>query len=195
MAPTCARSWRKRETRSVRISDTPLAGVKLIEPDVFADSRGHFLETHHLQKYRQAGLEETFVQDNFSHSKKNVLRGLHYQYPQAQGKLIYAVSGRIFDVAVDIRRDSPTFGKWFGIELSSDNHLQLYISPGFAHGFCVLSEAADVIYKCTDFYNAGCEHTLLWNDPDLAIDWPVTRPLVSDKDARGKPLQQVVLPG
>lgn len=179
----------------MQISDTPLLGVKIIQPDVFSDSRGYFLETHHLQKYRDAGLDGNFVQDNLSRSAKDVLRGLHYQYPHAQGKLVYVVYGRIFDVAVDIRRDSPTFGKWFGIELSADNHLQLYISPGFAHGFCVLSETADVIYKCTAFYHAASEHTLQWNDPDLAIDWPVTHPLLSDKDTRGKPLQQAVLPG
>ena len=176
------------------ISKGPLAGLWLLTPDVYGDARGYFLEAHHAQKYSAQGLDMRFVQDNHSHSSKHVLRGLHYQFPNWQGKLVYVVQGEIFDVAVDIRRDSPTFGQWHGITLSSDNHQQFYIPPGFAHGFCVLSETADVIYKCTDYYRPEQEHTLAWNDPALGIAWPVGAPLLSDKDARGKPLAEAVLP-
>jgi dTDP-4-dehydrorhamnose 3,5-epimerase len=176
------------------VTKGPIAGLWLITPDVYSDARGYFLEAHHEQKYGAQGLDLRFVQDNHSHSKKNVLRGLHYQFPNWQGKLVYVVRGEIFDVAVDIRRDSPAFGQWYGVTLSSDNHQQLYIPPGFAHGFCVLSETADVIYKCTDLYRPEQEHTLAWNDPAIGIDWPVCEPLLSDKDALGKPLAQARLP-
>ncbi len=176
------------------VNKGPIAGLWLITPDVYSDPRGHFLEAHHEQKYGAQGLDLRFVQDNHSHSKKNVLRGLHYQFPNWQGKLVYVVRGEIFDVAVDIRHDSPTFGHWYGVMLSSENHQQFYIPPGFAHGFCVLSETADVIYKCTDFYRPEQEHTLAWNDPALGIDWPVREPLLSEKDARGKLLSDAVLP-
>ena len=179
----------------MKVSDTPLVGIKLIVPDIFPDNRGYFLETYHATKYDVEGLEGTFVQDNLSHSKKNVLRGLHYQYPGAQGKLIYVTQGEIFDVAVDIRKDSPTLGKWYAVTLSAQNHWQLYISPGFAHGFCVMSDTAEIIYKCTDFYNPAHEHTLLWNDPTVAITWPVAQPIISEKDAGGKRLQEAMLPG
>ncbi|HLQ27259.1 MAG TPA: dTDP-4-dehydrorhamnose 3,5-epimerase [Acidiferrobacterales bacterium] len=179
----------------MKVSDTPLVGLKLIVPDVFPDNRGYFVETYHATKYDLEGLDESFVQDNLSHSKKNVLRGLHYQYPGAQGKLIYVTQGEIFDVAVDIRKDSPTLGKWYAVTLSAQNHRQLYISPGFAHGFCVLSDTAEVIYKCTDFYNPAYEHTLLWNDPTLAITWPVAQPIISEKDAGGKRWQEAMLLG
>ena len=179
----------------MKVSDTPLVGLKLIVPDVFPDNRGYFVETYHATKYDLEGLDESFVQDNLSHSKKNVLRGLHYQYPGAQGKLIYVTQGEILDVAVDIRKDSPTLGKWYAVTLSAQNHRQLYISPGFAHGFCVLSDTAEVIYKCTDFYNPAYEHTLLWNDPTLAITWPVAQPIISEKDAGGKRWQEAMLLG
>ena len=179
----------------MKVSDTPLVGLKLIVPDAFPDNRGYFVETYHATKYALEGLDESFVQDNLSHSKKNVLRGLHYQYPGAQGKLIYVTQGEIFDVAVDIRKDSPTLGKWYAVTLSAQNHRQLYISPGFAHGFCVLSDTAEVIYKCTDFYNPAYEHTLLWNDPTLAITWPVAQPIISEKDAGGKRWQEAMLLG
>lgn len=178
----------------MKIEDTSLVGIKLITPDVFHDARGHFLETFHTEKYATAGLDETFVQDNLSHSKKNVLRGLHYQYPNWQGKLVQVIRGEIFDVAVDVRRDSPTFGRWYGTVLSSENRLQLYIAPGFAHGFCALSDTADVLYKCTDFYRPEQEQTLLWNDPAIGIDWPVKDPILSDKDARGQPLSEAFIP-
>lgn len=176
----------------MRIEDTHLSGVKLITPTVFRDTRGYFLELHHQPKYDAGGLDVVFVQDNFARSQRHVLRGLHYQYPAWQGKLVSVLDGAIFDVAVDLRRDSPGFGQWFGIELSARDHRQLYIAPGFAHGYCVLSETALVHYKCTSIYRPEQERTLLWNDPTLKIAWPVTQPLLSDKDARGLTWDQVV---
>jgi len=168
---------------SIRISATELPGILLIEPRVFEDQRGFFLETHHQRKYSQAGLDVNFVQDNHSHSRLNTLRGLHYQLAHPQGKLIYATSGEIFDVAVDLRRSSSTFRKWYGVRLSSETHLQIYIPPGFAHGFCVLSDSADVVYKCTEFYDAEDELGVLWSDPDIGIRWPISQPLLSAKDS------------
>lgn len=155
----------------------------LIEPPVFSDQRGFFLETFHRSKYAEAGLDAVFVQDNHSRSRKNTLRGLHYQVAHPQGKLVWAATGEIFDVAVDIRKSSATFGKWVGIHLSDQNHLQLYIPPGFAHGFCVLSETADLIYKCTDLYSADDDFGILWNDPAIGIRWPVSAPFLSSKDS------------
>lgn len=178
----------------MEIVDAPLAGIKLIKPAVFTDTRGHFLESYQSVSYAQAGLGETFVQDNLSHSRQGVLRGLHYQYPNAQGKLVYVVHGEIFDAVVDVRRDSPTFGRWFGVVLSAHDPRQLYVAPGFAHGFCVLSETADVVYKCTAFYSPNDEHTLLWNDPTVGVQWPITQPILSPKDAQGKALQDCLLP-
>ncbi len=167
---------------AVKFIETTLRGVVLIEPDVFNDPRGYFLETYHAGKYAKGGIAGPFVQDNFSHSVRGTLRGLHYQLKRAQGKLVMALEGRIFDVAVDIRRGSPSFGQWVGVELSGENKRQLYIPPGFAHGFCVLSETADVLYKCTDVYSPAHERGIIWNDPTLAIDWPIAEPLVSQKD-------------
>ncbi len=166
----------------------PLAGLKLLKPRVFRDARGFFLETYQERKYHAAGLTQPFVQDNHSFSTRGVLRGLHYQLPHPQGKLIACLSGEIFDVAVDLRRSSATFGRWHGVTLNDDNHHQLYVPPGFAHGFCVLSATAHVLYKCTDYYSPGDEHTLIWNDPAVGIEWPVMAPVLSDKDARGRPL-------
>ena len=183
---------------SIRISATDLPGVLLIEPRVFEDPRGFFLETHHQRKYSEAGLDVQFVQDNQSHSKRNTLRGLHYQRIHPQGKLIYAAGGEIFDVAVDLRRSSSTFRKWYGVRLSSENHLQIYIPPGFAHGFCVLSDRADVVYKCTDFYYEDDDLGVLWSDPDIGIQWPVSEPLLSSKDSALPALSQLTadkLPG
>jgi dTDP-4-dehydrorhamnose 3,5-epimerase len=154
----------------------------LIAPDVHRDARGFFLESYHARRYAELGITGTFVQDNHSRSGHAVLRGLHYQLNHPQAKLIRLVSGRVFDVAVDIRQGSPYFGRWFGMELSGDNHYQLYIPPGFAHGFCVLSEQADFLYKCTDYYVPGDEYGIAWNDPALAIDWPEMDFLLSDKD-------------
>jgi len=168
-----------------------IPGVILIEPDVYTDERGFFLETYHREKYRSKGVGQVFVQDNHSHSCRKALRGLHYQLKNPQGKLIYVLTGKIFDVAVDIRRGSPTFGCWCGWVLSTSTKHQLYVPQGFAHGFCVLSESADVIYKCTDLYDPADEYGILWNDPTLAIDWPVENPILSQKDDRFPQLAQI----
>jgi dTDP-4-dehydrorhamnose 3,5-epimerase len=167
----------------MNVIETTLPGVILLEPDVYEDSRGFFLETWNLKRYEDAGIRETFVQDNISFSQKGILRGLHFQHPQFQGKLVQVLSGEVWDVAVDIRKDSPNFGQWVGEVLSGENHRQMYIPPGFAHGYCVTSETALFSYKCTDFYNSATEHSIIWNDPDLGIDWPVGTPLLSAKDA------------
>jgi dTDP-4-dehydrorhamnose 3,5-epimerase len=167
----------------MRFLETDLPGVLLIEPDVFRDPRGFFLETFHERKYREGGIPYSFVQDNQSRSARGTLRGLHAQLRRPQGKLIRAFGGEIFDVAVDIRPRSPTFGRWTGATLSADNFRQMFIPPGFAHGFCVLSELADVFYKCTDFYDRSDEIGFRWNDPAVGIVWPIKDPLLSDKDA------------
>jgi len=179
----------------MEILDLPLVGLQLIRPRVFPDARGYFLETHQQKKFANLGFSERFVQDNLSYSTQGVLRGLHYQYPTWQGKLVFVIQGEIFDVVVDIRRDSPTFGKWYGLVLNDRTHEQLYVPPGFAHGFCVLSDTARVMYKCTDYYAPGEEYTLLWNDPEIGIDWPVKQPNLSDKDAQGKLLKDAFIPG
>ncbi|MCP4689627.1 MAG: dTDP-4-dehydrorhamnose 3,5-epimerase [Desulfobacterales bacterium] len=163
--------------------ETDIPGVLLVEPAVFTDHRGFFMETFHQEKYAGAGIHQTFVQDNRSHSRRGVLRGLHYQLRHPQDKLVYVVAGEIFDVVVDIRRGSPMFGRWFGAILSAENQRQLFAPKGVAHGFCVLSESADVIYKCSDLYARGDEYGVLWNDPDLGVAWPVTDAILSDKDA------------
>jgi len=156
--------------------------VLIIEPDVFGDARGFFMETWHQAKFAEHGIAETFVQDNHSRSARGVLRGLHYQLRHPQGKLLWAVNGTVFDVAVDIRRGSPRFGQWAGIELSDSNRRQVYVPPGFAHGFCVLSEQVDIIYKCTDFYLPDDEYGIAWDDPELAIAWPPMDYALSDRD-------------
>ena len=166
----------------MKVTALEIPGVLLIEPALFRDQRGLFCETFHAQRYAEAGLVEQFVQDNFSHSIRGTLRGLHYQYPHPQGKLVMVVVGAVYDVVVDIRRGSPTFGKWQGFELSSSNYRQVYVPPGCAHGFCVTSEEASVLYKCTDYYSPKDEGGIIWNDPTLAIPWPVTAPLLSPKD-------------
>ncbi|MBF0202365.1 MAG: dTDP-4-dehydrorhamnose 3,5-epimerase [Desulfamplus sp.] len=170
---------------------TDIDGVLIIEPEVFGDKRGFFLETWHKERYRRGGVGADFVQDNHSRSEKGVIRGLHYQLKRAQDKLVYAVRGTIFDVAVDIRRDSPTFGKWTGCILSEENRRQFFIPRGFAHGFSVLSDFADITYKCSDFYAPGDEYGILYRDTDLAIDWKVAPPLVSEKDAANPSLAQI----
>jgi dTDP-4-dehydrorhamnose 3,5-epimerase len=172
----------------MRFTDTPLKGIILIEPDVHEDRRGRFLELYHLDRYAKAGLSARFVQDNFARSVRGTLRGLHYQRRHPQGKLVTAMEGTVFDVAVDIRRGSPSLGKWYGVELSAENARQLYIPPGFAHGYCVLSDTASVMYKCTDFHVADDERGILWNDPALGIAWPVATPLLSAKDQAYKTL-------
>jgi dTDP-4-dehydrorhamnose 3,5-epimerase len=177
--------------------ETSLAGVWLIEPEVHGDARGFFLETWNLKRYFEAGIKANFVQDNLSLSRRGTLRGLHYQWPHPQGKLVQVLRGTVFDVAVDIRRGSPNFGRWVGVELSDSNHRQLYIPEGFAHGFCVLSEEALFAYKCTDFYHPEAEYSLRWDDPDLNIAWPITQPILSAKDRNGyllKNLPEEALP-
>ncbi len=174
---------------------TPLAGVLVIEPDVFRDHRGFFLETYNEDRYADGGLDVRFVQDNHSRSAHGTLRGLHGQLHKPQGKLVRAIEGEIFDVAVDVRRGSPTFGQWFGEILSADNFRQLYVPPDFAHGFYALSESAQVEYKCTDFYDPGGELAVLWNDPDIGIEWPLDgEPLLSAKDAAAPLLRDADLP-
>lgn len=168
------------------IQALPLSGLKLITPSVHADRRGYFIETWQHERYAQAGIPGPFVQDNRSHSSRGTLRGLHYQLPHEQGKLIHVAQGRVFDVAVDIRRGSSTFGQWHGIILDDQSHQQFYVPPGFAHGFLVLSETADFVYKCTDSYHPEAEHGILWSDADLAIAWPadgIDQIVVSDRDA------------
>lgn len=168
-----------------------LPGLIVIEPRVFADDRGFFQELFHRGRFAESGIDEDFVQDNLSRSKAGVVRGLHYQIEQPQGKLVRAMRGEIFDVAVDMRRSSPTYGQWEGFQLSDANQLAVYIPPGFAHGFSVLSESADVLYKCTALYAPQHERTLLWNDPTVNIDWPLTKPaIVSGKDVAGLPFGQ-----
>lgn len=162
--------------------ETGIDGLVVIEPRVFKDDRGFFFETFSSRAFAQLGLPTQFVQDNFSRSKKNVLRGLHYQSPNAQGKLVRVTSGAVWDVAVDIRPNSPTYGKHFGLELSADNQKSFYVPEGFAHGFCTLTDFADFQYKCTAFYSPADEKGLLWNDPDLGIRWPVADPILNAKD-------------
>jgi dTDP-4-dehydrorhamnose 3,5-epimerase len=167
----------------MRVLPTDLPGVLLIDPDVFRDSRGYFLETFNQRRYREAGISCSFVQDNQSRSVRGTLRGIHAQLRKPQGKLIRVVRGEIFDVAVDVRPGSPTFGKWIGANLSAESFRQIFIPPGFAHGFCVTSESADVAYSCTDFYDRSDEVGFRWDDPAVGITWPVDRPLLSAKDA------------
>jgi dTDP-4-dehydrorhamnose 3,5-epimerase len=175
----------------MRVIPTDLPGVLIVETDVFRDPRGYFLETFHERKYREAGIPHSFVQDNQSRSSRGILRGMHAQLKKPQGKLIRAVHGQIFDVAVDIRPESPTFGKWTGVTLSADDFRQMFIPPGFAHGFCVLSDFAEVAYKCTDFYDRADEIGFRWNDPAVGIRWPVRDPLLSDKDAALPTLEEL----
>lgn len=168
-----------------------LAGLAVIEPKVFGDARGFFFEGWNASRYREAGVAGEFVQDNLSHSGRGILRGLHFQSPNPQGKLVQVLEGEVFDVAVDLRRSSPTFGRWEGVVLSAANHRQLWVPPGFAHGFAVLSESALFHYKCTAYYSPADEWTLLWNDPELAIEWPVADPVLSAKDRKGMALRDL----
>jgi dTDP-4-dehydrorhamnose 3,5-epimerase len=165
---------------------TPLSGVLILEPKVFGDSRGFFLESYNENVMAELGIQERFVQDNHSYSERNVVRGLHYQICHPQGKLVRVAAGEILDVAVDLRQSSPSFGKWHGVTLSGENYRMLWVPPGFAHGFRVLSDGAHVLYKATDLYHPECERTLAWNDPEVAIDWQLDGvPIVSAKDAHG----------
>jgi dTDP-4-dehydrorhamnose 3,5-epimerase len=173
----------------MRIHDTSLKEVRVIEPRVFADSRGFFLESYNQRTFAELGIHDSFVQDNHSRSEHGVLRGIHYQLVRPQGKLVRAVRGEVFDVAVDLRRGSSTFGQWTGHRLSEENKHMLWIPTGFGHAFMVLSPVAEVLYKATDFYAPEGERTILWNDPTIGIEWPkVGQPVLSSKDAAGKPL-------
>lgn len=169
---------------------TDLPGVIEVVPDVFLDPRGFFFESYHAEKYEEGGIDAVFVQDCHSKSSRGILRGLHAQYRKPQGKLVRVLQGAIFDVAVDARRSSPHFGCWVGVHLDDREHHQLYVPPGFLHGFCVVSETAEVAYKCTELYDPGGELSVVWNDPDIGIAWPVSDPLVSDKDRQAKPLRE-----
>ncbi|GAB4188305.1 MAG: dTDP-4-dehydrorhamnose 3,5-epimerase [Wenzhouxiangellaceae bacterium] len=173
------------------VTETTLPGVLLIEPRVFADERGEFLETWHQHRYQQAGIQHDFVQANQSLSQRGVVRGLHHQWPRPQGKLVQVVRGAVFDVAVDIRTGSPTRGHWFGVELSAANHRQLYIPPGFAHGFQALADDTVFTYLCTDYYWPQGDQVIAWNDPDIAIEWPLPATGLSAKDAAAAPLRAV----
>ncbi len=171
----------------MEIIETNLKGLLVIKPKVFEDERGYFFESYNYQLFKQAGLDFNFVQDNQSLSQTGVLRGLHFQNnPNAQGKLVRVISGSVFDVAVDIRKKSPTYGQWFGLELTEQNKWMMYIPEGFAHGFATLQDFTVFSYKCTNFYNKASEDCIFWNDSDLAINWPIEKPILSDKDLLGK---------
>ncbi|MDE8742012.1 dTDP-4-dehydrorhamnose 3,5-epimerase [Pectobacterium polaris] len=171
----------------MQVIDTAVHGVKIIQPKVFGDARGFFLETFEKKRYQKMlDIDVDFVQDNHSRSSKGVLRGLHFQKTNPQGKLVRVVRGEVFDVVVDIRQDSPSYGEWCGVTLSEENKTQFWLPPGLAHGFVVLSDIADFEYKCTDYYDPSDEGCLLWNDPEVGIEWPITDPLLSEKDKLGK---------
>jgi len=175
----------------MKITPTSLPGILIIGPHAFEDKRGFFMETYHQKRYEQSNIRCVFVQDNLSHSVHGILRGLHYQLQYPQAKLVQAINGAIFDVAVDIRQGSSTFGKWVGAYISDQNRHQIFVPEGFAHGFCVLSETADIIYKCTDFYAPDDEGGILWSDPNIGIDWPIIDPMLSDKDSQYPCLKDV----
>lgn len=177
----------------MQVTETEIPDVKIVKPKVFGDERGFFLETFEQKRYQQMlDINFNFVQDNHSRSQKGVLRGLHFQKQNPQGKLVRVVRGQVYDVVVDIRKDSKTFGKWVSIILSEENKTQLWIPPGLAHGFVVLSDIADFEYKCTNYYDPKSEESLLWNDPTVNIDWPITNPILSTKDKQGKILMELV---
>ncbi|WNZ59317.1 dTDP-4-dehydrorhamnose 3,5-epimerase [Myxococcus sp. MxC21-1] len=177
----------------MKVTPLEIPDVLLLEPKVFGDDRGFFMEMFHAARYAAVGIPGPFVQDNYSRSAKGTLRGLHFQEPQAQGKLVQVLAGAVYDVAVDVRRGSPTFGQWVAVELSSDNRRQLWVPSGFAHGFCVVSDSADFHYKCTALYAPETERSVVWNDPDLAIPWPVSEPRLSPKDAQAPRLRDAPL--
>jgi len=176
-----------------KFMETSIEGVYIVEPTVFGDERGYFMETYHEREFKEAGIDATFVQDNQSKSKRGVLRGLHFQRTKPQGKLVRVIRGEVFDVAVDLRRDSPTYGKWEGVILSEDNKKQFYIPEGFAHGCLVLSDEAEFTYKCTEFYHADDEGGILWNDPEIGVEWPLEgldEIILSEKDEKWKTLKE-----
>jgi len=174
----------------MKTEETILEGILVITPEVFSDERGFFYESYNADTYNRVGIRDVFVQDNHSKSVRNTVRGLHFQSEPGQAKLLRVVKGAIFDVAVDIRIGSKTFGRWVGIELSAENRKQVYIPVGFAHGFCVVSDEAEVLYKCSSLYNPATERTIAWNDPDIGIDWPVKNPILSQRDRTGKSLAE-----
>ena len=175
----------------MKVIETGIAGLVVIEPAVHGDARGFFMETWNAERFRDAGLPDRFVQSNLSRSGPGVIRGLHYQHPEAQGKLIWAPEGRVYDVAVDVRRESPSFGQWAAVELSAENHRQLYVPAGFAHGFCVLGESALLSYMCTTVYRAEHDSVIAWNDPDIGIRWPLENGSLSAKDAAAPRLSEI----
>ena len=177
----------------MNVIETSLPGVLVLEPKVFADERGFFMETYHAERFRESGIDAIFVQDNHSRSARGVLRGLHYQEPHPQGKLVRCTKGALFDVAVDIRVGSPHFGKWTGVELSEDNKKMLWVPAGFAHAFCALTDPADLVYKVTTQYDAKSDRVILWSDPDLGISWPISKPLLSPKDAAAPRLKDATI--
>ena len=182
-----------------KLIKAPIEGLYIIEPTVFGDNRGFFMESYNRREFEEIGLDMNFVQDNHSRSKKGVLRGLHFQKKHPQGKLVRVIRGKVFDVAVDLRKGSPTFGKWYGIILSDENHLMFYIPEGFAHGFLVLSEEADFFYKCTDFYYPEYDAGIIWNDPDIGIKWSfeeygIKEPILSEKDSKLPRLRDIEIP-
>jgi dTDP-4-dehydrorhamnose 3,5-epimerase len=175
----------------MKVQGTDLEGVLIIEPDAFPDKRGFFMETYQQEKYERLGIRTHFVQDNLSYSIRGTLRGLHYQHPRGQAKLVQAIRGEIFDVVVDIRRGSPNFARWTGLRLSDENKRQVFVPEGFAHGFCVLSETALVYYKCSDLYDPKSEGGILWCDSGIGINWPISEPLLSEKDGASPCLSEV----
>jgi len=175
----------------MKIIETKLCGVLIIEPEIFGDSRGFFKETFQANRYRETGILYDFVQDNYSRSRKGVLRGLHFQITRPQGKLVSCSQGAVYDVVVDVNTASATFGQYVGVKLTADNHRQFWVPPGYAHGFCVLTDTADFQYKCTDYYDPSDEGGIIWNDPDVAIEWPIDQPLLSNKDAKLPTLREL----
>jgi len=173
----------------MKVSETELPGVLVVKLDIFRDARGYFLETHNSARYAEAGIAQTFVQDNFSRSVKHTLRGLHFQEPFAQGKLVTVLDGAVFDVVVDVRRGSPTFGRWWGIDLVAEEGTQVWVPAGYAHGFCVTSDSALFSYKVTERYSRESERSILWSDPEIGIRWPTSAPLLSPKDAAAPTLR------
>ena len=171
--------------------ETKVKDVYIIEPTVFGDNRGFFMETYHYEEFSKAGLDIVFVQDNHSKSKKSVLRGLHFQKKHPQGKLVKVIKGAVYDVAVDLRKDSTTFGKWVGVELTEDNKKMFYVSEGFAHGFVTLEDDTEFLYKCTDYYHPEDEGGLIWNDPNLNVSWPMDTPILSEKDKKWPTLKEL----
>ena len=178
----------------MKVTESRLKGVYLIKPRVFEDSRGFFLETYNRDRYRDNGIDVDFVQDNYARSPRGILRGMHYQIKHSQAKLVWVPEGEVFDVVEDLRKDSPTFGQWDGYALSSKNKHQLFVPTGFAHGYCVTSETADFMYKCSDFYHPEDEGGLIWNDPKVGIEWPIEDPILSEKDQNNSILEKIILP-